>query len=119
MPALSFRRAAPAATMRALARAAYARWIPVIGREPTPMTADYDRAVAPERQGEGLGARLLARADETARALGLPELRLGTNQAFAANLRFYAAQGFEVMEEKPYLNGVAVSMRRPVVCASA
>jgi GNAT superfamily N-acetyltransferase len=27
-------------------RAAYAKWVPVIGREPLPMRADYDKAVA-------------------------------------------------------------------------
>ena len=31
--------------MRDLTRAAYAKWVPLIGREPIPMTADYDRAV--------------------------------------------------------------------------
>ena len=42
------RRALPADAplIRALTRAAYAKWVPVIGREPKPMTADYDRAVA-------------------------------------------------------------------------
>ena len=33
----------------ALTRAAYARWVPVIGREPKPMTADYDAAVRDHR----------------------------------------------------------------------
>ena len=31
--------------MRALTRAAYAAWVPLIGREPIPMNLDYDRAV--------------------------------------------------------------------------
>lgn len=31
--------------VRELTRAAYARWVAVIGREPRPMTADYDAAV--------------------------------------------------------------------------
>lgn len=41
------RRAAPAdaVQIRALTRDAYAQWIPIIGREPLPMQADYDRAV--------------------------------------------------------------------------
>jgi GNAT superfamily N-acetyltransferase len=41
------RRATPedAAAVRALVRAAYAKWVPIIGREPTPMMADYDQAV--------------------------------------------------------------------------
>jgi GNAT superfamily N-acetyltransferase len=32
--------------MRELARAAYQHYVPRIGREPMPMTADYDAAVA-------------------------------------------------------------------------
>lgn len=41
------RRATPAdaASIRELTRAAYAKWVSVIGREPKPMTADYDAAV--------------------------------------------------------------------------
>jgi len=41
------RRATPAdaAAVRELTRAAYAKWVPVIGREPKPMTTDYDAAV--------------------------------------------------------------------------
>jgi GNAT superfamily N-acetyltransferase len=35
-----------AAGIRALTRAAYAKWVPLIGREPLPMQADYVRAVA-------------------------------------------------------------------------
>jgi hypothetical protein len=38
--------AADVPSIRALARSAYAKWVPLIGREPLPMTADYDRAVA-------------------------------------------------------------------------
>ena len=41
--------AADAAAVRALTRAAYARWVPLIGREPKPMQADYERAVAEHR----------------------------------------------------------------------
>ena len=43
----SFRRAGPtdAIAIRELTRAAYAKWVPVIGREPKPMRADYDVAV--------------------------------------------------------------------------
>ncbi|HKV14074.1 MAG TPA: GNAT family N-acetyltransferase [Reyranella sp.] len=46
-PNLSIRRAvaADAACVQALTRQAYAKWVPVIGREPLPMAADYDRAV--------------------------------------------------------------------------
>src|SRR4051794_30928968 len=37
--------ASDAAEVRELTRAAYARWVPMIGREPLPMRADYDAAV--------------------------------------------------------------------------
>ena len=40
---------ADAAAIRDLTRAAYAKWIPVIGREPMPMIADYDEAVRRHR----------------------------------------------------------------------
>ena len=36
---------ADAAAVRELTRSAYAKWVPLIGREPMPMTADYERAV--------------------------------------------------------------------------
>jgi hypothetical protein len=44
---VQIRRAGPAdaADIRELVRSAYAKWIPVIGREPVPMAADYDQAV--------------------------------------------------------------------------
>ena len=37
--------ASDAAAVRALTRDAYAKWVPVIGREPKPMTKNYDTAV--------------------------------------------------------------------------
>jgi GNAT superfamily N-acetyltransferase len=37
---------ADAADVQALTRAAYAKWVPLIGREPKPMSADYERAVS-------------------------------------------------------------------------
>ena len=44
---VEFHRAGPqdAARIRDLTRKAYAKWCAVIGREPRPMTADYDHAV--------------------------------------------------------------------------
>jgi len=60
---LPLRRAtsADAADVRVLTRAAYAKWVLLIGREPKPMTADYHQAVREhvidlyERNGELLG----------------------------------------------------------------
>lgn len=48
---IQFRPAEPAdaAAIRDIVRAAYARWVPVIGREPLPMRADYDKAVREHR----------------------------------------------------------------------
>jgi GNAT superfamily N-acetyltransferase len=36
---------ADAVSVRELTRAAYAKWVPLLGREPRPMTADYEAAV--------------------------------------------------------------------------
>lgn len=44
-PALRRAVADDAAAVRTLTREAYAKWVPVIGREPLPMRADYDEAV--------------------------------------------------------------------------
>jgi ribosomal protein S18 acetylase RimI-like enzyme len=41
--------AADADAIRELTRTAYAKWVPLIGREPKPMTADYHAAVARHR----------------------------------------------------------------------
>ena len=47
MSELIFRRAGEndAETVRALTHAAYAKWVPVIGRRPKPMNVDYEQAV--------------------------------------------------------------------------
>ena len=41
--------AADVPAIRTLTRQAYAKWTPVIGREPKPMTADYEEAVRKHR----------------------------------------------------------------------
>jgi ribosomal protein S18 acetylase RimI-like enzyme len=50
-PEIEICRAAPEdlAVIRALVRAAYAKWVPLIGREPMPMKADYERALREHR----------------------------------------------------------------------
>ena len=48
-PKLRRAMAADVAAVRTLTRAAYAKWVPVIGREPMPMSADYERAVREHR----------------------------------------------------------------------
>ncbi|MFI5013493.1 MAG: GNAT family N-acetyltransferase [Hyphomicrobiales bacterium] len=46
-PVTELRSANPqeAGKIRDLVRAAYAKWVPILGREPLPMKADYERAV--------------------------------------------------------------------------
>ncbi len=146
---MKLRRALPAdaAAVRDLTRAAYAKWVPVIGREPLPMRADYDRAVQdhivvlceegnqlvalieliasenhllienlavrPGDQGKGLGAALLAHADDIAQSLDLKEVRLFTNAAFATNLGFYARRGYSEYRRGTMVPGsVTVFMRK-------
>jgi ribosomal protein S18 acetylase RimI-like enzyme len=46
--------AADAAAVRALTREAYAKWVPLIGREPKPMQANYAEAIATHRIDLGL-----------------------------------------------------------------
>ena len=50
-PVIEVRRAMPpdALAVRELTRAAYAKWVPAIGREPTPMTVDHDARVRDHR----------------------------------------------------------------------
>jgi len=151
MEALPLRRAtaADAANVRALTRAAYAKWVPLIGREPIPMTADYDRAVVdhiidlwedrgellalieairasdhlsieniavrPDQQGNGLGSKLLDHAERFAISLGLDEIRLYTNAAFASNLSFYSRRGYQEYQRGSLLPGsVTIFMRKRV-----
>jgi len=149
-PGVALRCAEPSdvPAITALVRAAYARWIPVIGREPRPMQVDYaaavtrhrfdlavvdgalaglvettlrpdhlwieNLAVAPERQGRGLGRLLLAHAERLAQEAGRPACRLLTNGAFVANVDLYTAVGFTVDRREPFLDGWTVYMSRPV-----
>ena len=137
-----------AAGIRALTRAAYAKWVALIGREPLPMQADYERAVAehtidllivddalaglvetivrpdhlwienvavaPEQQGRGFGRLLLDHAERRAIHAGRPEIRLLTNQAFAANLELYARRGYIVNRTEPFRGGTTVHMSKRI-----
>jgi ribosomal protein S18 acetylase RimI-like enzyme len=51
-------------------------------------------AVLPSAQGSGVGARLLAFAEEQARELGREEIRLYTNEAMTENLAYYRKRGY-------------------------
>ena len=116
------------AAIERLVRDAFAMYVPRIGREPAPMSADYAAAVAnsrvwvleaeglvvgalvnevyddhllldtvavaPGTQGRGYGARLLERAEQDARELGLPEVRLYTNEKMTENQTYYPRHGY-------------------------
>lgn len=51
-------------------------------------------AVLPSEQGRGMGSQLLAFAEEQAGRLGLPEIRLYTNEAMTENLAYYPRRGY-------------------------
>jgi GNAT superfamily N-acetyltransferase len=116
------------ARLREIATAAYAPYVPRIGKPPAPMTADYGAVVAaehawvavagdtvvgllvlvpaadhllleniavdPEWQGRGIGARLLAVAEQQAEHAGLAEIRLYTNAAMSENIAYYPRHGY-------------------------
>ena len=147
---LELRRAGPADAdaIAALTRDAYAKWVPVIGRAPKPMTADYDvavrehlidllhsggklvaliecilkpdhllienLAVSPDCQGNGYGRRLMAHAEDLARAMGQAEVRLYTNKLFAENVAFYHKLGYRLDGETAFKGGLVVHMSRHI-----
>ena len=51
-------------------------------------------AVRPDRQGQGLGRKLVAFADGEARRLGFREVRLYTHQKMTENIALYLRLGF-------------------------
>lgn len=128
-----------AAGIAALTDAAYAVYLPRLGRKPMPMLDDhsarlagngitlieengetlglisleeelealliYSIAIRPGAQGRGLGRRLIAWAEDRARARGKPVLRLYTNALMTENQAIYRHVGFITTErrvEGPY-----------------
>lgn len=72
-------------------------------------------AVRETWQGKGIGSAALDHAATVARKLGLPELRLYTNAAFASNLLFYGRKGFtETTREQLSDGGTMVHFAKPV-----
>ncbi|SNS15370.1 GNAT family N-acetyltransferase [Actinomadura mexicana] len=52
-------------------------------------------AVAPDRHGRGIGRTLLAFAEDRARTLALPRLRLYTNELMTQNIALYERLGYQ------------------------
>jgi N-acetylglutamate synthase-like GNAT family acetyltransferase len=74
-------------------------------------------AVHPATQGQGVGRLLLARAEATARELGLSSLRLETRVELTENHRLFAAWGFRKTAENRhagYDRTTSIEMRKPL-----
>ena len=67
-------------------------------------------AVMPDQQGQGLGRRLLAWAEQRAAVYGYAEVRLYTNALFAENIAVYNALGYIETHREALNGGVAVLM---------
>jgi ribosomal protein S18 acetylase RimI-like enzyme len=149
-PMVVIRRAGPGdvPALRAIASAAYQKYVPRIGRTPAPMTADYaaavrnqqawvavensqvvgyvvlmpqpghlllaNVAVLPAAQGRGIGARLLAWAEDHARSLGLSEIRLYTNESMTENLAYYPRHGYAETHRAEHAGFRRVFFRKPI-----
>ncbi|MBB3570726.1 GNAT family N-acetyltransferase [Rhizobium sp. BK491] len=131
-----------------LTREAYGKWVPLIGREPLPMIADYAEAVrkhridlldidgqlaaliemvpaadhllieniavSPAQQGQGIGKKLLAHAEQVAASLGVADILLYTNKRFVENVQLYLRNGYAIDREEPLKDGFLVHMRKRV-----
>ena len=85
--------------VEAIVRAAYSRYIPLVGQKPGPMPDDGamlldNVAVHPDRHGRGYGRALIAFAERVARERGFKAIRLYTNEAMIENVDLYARLGF-------------------------
>ncbi len=57
-------------------------------------------AVDPALHGVGLGAQLLAFAEDAARQRGLPEIRLYTNEHMTENIGYYPRRGYQETDRR-------------------
>jgi ribosomal protein S18 acetylase RimI-like enzyme len=69
-------------------------------------------AVAPDRQGRGLGRRLLRHADAEAVRRELPEIRLLTNERYVDNIAMYERYGYRETHREPHLGTDLVHFTR-------
>jgi GNAT superfamily N-acetyltransferase len=73
-------------------------------------------AVLPSAQGCGIGARLLALAEDQARELGRGEIRLYTNEAMTENLVYYPKHGYAETHRAEQDGFRRVFFRKRLVC---
>jgi GNAT superfamily N-acetyltransferase len=59
-------------------------------------------AVVPAWRGQGIADLLLARVERQARELGLPSVQMGVRLALPRLLAWYAARGYELLEERAH-----------------
>ena len=71
-------------------------------------------AVAPGRQGQGIGRALLAHAEARARELGLPEVRLYTHELMSENRALYSRLGYGEDELRQEQGFARVFMSKPL-----
>ena len=71
-------------------------------------------AIAPTDQGRGHGRRLLQHAEATAREHGRRELRLLTNERYAANIAMYERYGYVETHREPYQGTDLVYFQKPL-----
>jgi ribosomal protein S18 acetylase RimI-like enzyme len=69
-------------------------------------------ATAPHARGRGLGRRLLAAAEERARALGLRTLRLYTGEKMTGNIAWYGRHGYAIERVEQLADRNAVHMTK-------
>lgn len=69
-------------------------------------------AVRPDRQGRGLGRRLMAFAEFRARSLDLPAVRLYTNEKMISNIALYESLGYRISGREAINGGRVVHMRK-------
>lgn len=76
-------------------------------------------AVDPDYQRRGLGRRLLAFAEEHARAAGTDEMHLYTNEAMHENIALYQRLGYEIVDRREDEGFHRVFMRKRLMPPSA
>ena len=69
-------------------------------------------AVLPERQGEGIGRRLIEHAESEARRLGHRHLDLYTHERMTENIAMYGRIGYEEVERRTERGFPRVYMRK-------